>query len=510
MLIRTLARRAAAAATGGALVATGLLVGGPAPQAHAAPVNPEAAAAASWLAAQLDANGAFTYLDWQGQQATDIGSTIDLGLSLEETDPASAVIGTVTDGVDANLEAYVGATAVPAKADEAAKAAYFYATVGATPPAGIDLTARVEDALGGDGALFAGVNAYEQVWASLALDAVGHDATAADATDYLINSLKCPTGGWGFGSGATCAADPDTTALVIVALWNQRDVTGIQAELTSAVAYLKAQQAADGSFSNFGNPNANSTGMAGWALGVVGETASAAKAAAWVADHQVVAIPECASGPIPGEAGALAYDDASIKDGIADGITAADRGMWILSGSQALRSLKHLAARPATTAAVTGPTGYVAAGKPATLKVAGLRSGQTACLTGIGGTQWTVGGGNLTVALPAVTRNNVATVRYAGGNASVTVKALGAATLKVKHPARVKARKKLTVTVTVSGLAAGERVTVTVGTKKVVRTATAAGKLKVQVKVGKKKGKAKVTAVGQFANRKGKATVRVV
>lgn len=505
MLTRSLARRAAVAVTGGALVATGLLAAGPAPQAHAAPVNPEAAAAAAWLADQLDADGAFTYLDWQGQQTTDVGSTIDLGLSLLDTDPASDLLGTVTDGVDANLEAYVGATPVASKVDEAAKAAYFYDAVGATPA--IDLISRVDDALDTDGAIFADVNAYEQVWAVLALDAAGLDASAAKATGYLLDTLECPTGGWGFGKGATCSADPDTTALVVAALWNQRDVPGIDTELAAAVTYLKAQQAADGSFSNFGNPNANSTGMAGWALGLVGETTSAAKAAAWVADHQVVGIPACA-GPIPDEEGALAFDDASIKDGISYGITDADRGMWIIGGSQALRSLKYLGSRPATTATLSGPTGYVAAGTPVALKVAGLRPGQTACVTGIGATRWTVGGGTVTVTTPATTRTNVATVRYAGGSRSVTVKALGAARLGVKNAARVKARAKLTVKVT--GLAAGERVTIAVGTKKVVRTATAAGKVTVKVKVGKKKGKTKVVAVGQFANRKGKATVRVV
>ena len=52
-------RRLAAAATGGALITAGLLGVGPAPAAQAEPVNPEADAAATWLADQLTEDGVF-------------------------------------------------------------------------------------------------------------------------------------------------------------------------------------------------------------------------------------------------------------------------------------------------------------------------------------------------------------------------------------------------------------------------------------------------------------------
>ena len=73
---------------------------------------------------------------------------------------------------------------------------------------------------------------------------------------------------------------------------------------TRAVAWLKEQQAQDGSFGGgaTGTPNTNSTGLAGTALAGADDTAAAEQAATWVFGHQVL---DCqkfdppSSGPSP-------------------------------------------------------------------------------------------------------------------------------------------------------------------------------------------------------------------
>ncbi len=508
MSTRTLARRSAAMLAGGALAASGLLAVAPAPSAHAAPVNAQAEAAAAWLADQLDANGRFT----TGFDA--VGSTIDFGFSLQATDPASATLPTLTDGVEEVLATYIG-SGQTFSASRLAKASAFLLERGRdlsdVDGANLlaDLEAAVDDTTGQLGAF---PDTYGQVWAVQVLDALGRP-DAPEATAALIAQDCDDTGAWGYSFDGVCNSEVDATAYAILALLPQAGDTDVDAAIADGVAWLKSQQRADGGFGNWGvNENgttseANGTGLAAWALGEAGETDEAEAAATWVADHQVVDVPAC-GGPVPGETGAIAYDDSNTTMAIADGITPADRGTWVFAGAQALAGLAHLPELPATTGTVSGPAGYVRAGSTATIKVAGLRPGQTACLSGVGARQWVVGAGTATVTLPAGTRNHSVTLSHAGGSTTTTVKALGATKLKVKNPARVKAKGRLKVKVT--GLAPGETVTVTVGKKRKTAKAGAGGKAVVKVKVAKKKGKTKVKAVGQFADRKGKATVRVV
>lgn len=86
--------------------------------------------------------------------------------------------------------------------------------------------------------------------------------------------------------------------------------------------------------------------------------------------------------------------------------------------------------------------------------------------------------------------------------------ALGAAKFKVTVPRKATVGKKAAITV--RGLAAGERFTVTVGAKRVKGTANRAGVGKVKIKVTGKPRKRTVTVVGSVADRTGKVTLRVV
>lgn len=488
-------RSLGAAALGGALITAGLTAAGPAPSAAAATTpHPAATAAAQWLDGRLEAG----LLDPRANQT---GSTIDFALSLLATGAAPATLTEVREGVDGILDEYVGAEPDVAKAGPVAKAAHFYAAVDAEPS--IPLLQRLEDFVDDEtGQLGTVPDVYSQVWAVQALAEAGSDETEA-ATDFLI-AQKCEGGAWGYEWDG-CNSDVDATAWTVLALLPQSDDPDVAAAIEDGVDWLLAQQQADGSFGAWGS-NSNSTGLAAWALGAAGEQAAAARAAGWIADRQVVALPACGQTSLDTEHGAIAFDDTALTDARTHGIGDAEYGQWELAGAQALAALAYL---PATPATVSGPSGYVRAGSQVRLTVRGLRAGETACLAGAGTARRITGPGNLSITLPAGTANRTLRLSRLGGSAQTTVRALGAQRLRLVLAPKVVAGKR--VKVTVKGLAVRERVVLTLRGRKVARgTARANGTFVARVAVGPKKGRAVVAATGQFANRKGATAVRVV
>lgn len=490
MFTSTIARRTAAAVAGGALAATGLGLVGPAPVAQAAPANAAAVALDGWISDQLT----------DGVLGGDVGLTIDYALGLQANGLPTT---TVKAGIDAQLASYVGAEATPAKSDEAGKAAYLYQQLGAVPA--IDLVDRIEDSTGESGAIASGAQAYEQVWGVLALQGAG-SAEALAAANYLVDELQCDGGGWGFKDEFGCYPDPDTTALVVLALepFEGVDLAGTYAE---AVTYLKSQQAADGSFSNFGD-NANSTAVAGWVLGLIGETASAQKAARWIADHQVRPVPSCAS-PLDAEVGAIGWKDSTLEQGLEEGITPSTRFTWNYASGQSLAALSYLTDPPAVPATVTGPTGYVRAGTTVTFTVNGVRPGQIACLTGFGTKQWKIGSGTAKAKLPAATGNRVLTLRLPDVTATATVKALAPKTMAVVLAKSVVAPGG-TQTLLAGGFVPGEPVAVTYRGA-IVRRGVAGtdGRFKTSFPVGRIKGAKTILVEGAFPVRRGTASFTV-
>lgn len=508
-------RRLAAAATGGALITAGLLGVGPAPAAQAEPVNPEAGAAATWLADQLTEDGVFD----SGFDA--LGSTIDFGLSLRQTDPESPTLATLREGVEGALESYIG-TAEEPQSGRIAKAAYFFQELGVDiaeqDVAGVDLLDRLESVVGDDGRLGSYEDVYGQSFAAAALHAAG-SAEADAATDALVG-FRCEGAGWGYDdfSSGECVSAADGTAYTLLALLPQADGAEADPEVVTAVdgavAWLEDNQKTDGGFGDWGVNNngttseANGTGLAAWALGAAGETAAAERAAGWIADHQLARPAGCATSPVPGEEGALAYDDSNIESAITNGITETDLGTWTFAGAQALAGLSHLGERPASAATLSAPTGYVHAGTPISVKVTGLRPGLQACLTGAGRSQWVVGSETVRTTLPRGTARHVVRLTHADGATSRTVQALGRARFKVRVPARIKAKRKARIVV--AGLAPREVTTVRVGKRKVTRRASATGRLVVRYRAPRAKGKLRVSVVGEFRDRTGGARFRVV
>ncbi len=159
------------------------------------------------------------------------------------------------------------------------------------------------------------------------------DRTVRDLMDHL--SIADPK-----AAEQDCDADasldseqgPDVTALVVLQLAPMaQDDPDVAAALDSAGAWLEEQQGDDGSFTDpMNGTNANSTGVAGWALRVLGEDEAADRAGAWLAELQ---IPDSESGELAAESGAVAYDSAALAEGREFGIAdPLDRSQWVLAG----------------------------------------------------------------------------------------------------------------------------------------------------------------------------------
>lgn len=488
MSIRT---RAGALLAGGALVASGLALAGPTPVASAADnPSPEAAAAAAWLKAQLA----------DGLLSGNVGQTVDFGLS-------ALASGTDTP----ELLAQLGAGIETKHADIAAgsptlvaEVVTFQAQVGGADSGFVQKVADATDATG----KFDGGQAYQQVWGVSALHAAGNAEDVA-AAGYL-RADQCTSGAWGYGTACSDGTDYDTTARAVLALLPFDEDAQVSAAIDKAVAWLESELAPDGGIgeSMWTPVNTQSTGLVAWALGEAGSPA-AAKAASYVAARQLVRITGCAS-PLDPEHGAIAYGDEDLKQARAAGkIDPADRGyQWIWPSAQALAGLAYLG-NP-VSGRVYGPTGYVRAGTTVTVRSTGLRAAQPACLAGFGNARAIAGPGYAKVTLPAATGNRVLALRWLGGGVTTTITTLGAKTFRPKvRSTRVK-RGGLQV-VTVTGLAPAERFTVRYAGRAIrTATATSTGVARVSFRVGRVKGLKSVVVLGQFSNRRGTTTFRVV
>ena len=498
----------------------------------------------SWLTSQLT-GGLVHNPNYGGFD--DYGLSADIALALNAVGGNATAVGQIVDALHDNEsnyttnaaygypdDIYAGSTAkalvlsqLAGGTGDASLVSQLEARVSATAP----IAGRIEDGIDASdpyGADYA--NVIGQAYAVAGLEKAG-SAEAGDALSFLLEQ-QCSEGYFrlsftadktaadqtcdgGIATGAS-PADPDVTSTAILELLPLADDNDDIADaLAKAKDWLSARQHADGSFSggtSTDSPNANSTGLAGWALGELGDTDAAAAAAQWIRIHQVQPLNGCAT-KLDGDAGAIAYDTAALTAGRKTGITDAVQDQWRRAASQALPVLQWLPAS-AKTPKLTAPTGYVKAGSKVTVRATGGVSGSALCL-GVGSRRNLVtagadGSAQTVVTLPGGTANRAASLTDGTTTRTATVKVLGKKTFKVKASKRVKRGKKATVKV--SGLAPHERFTLRVG-KKVVKhgTARANGTFKTKVKVGKKVHKVKIKVTGQFGKiRKGAWTVKVV
>ncbi len=519
-------------------LALGLLAALPAAPSYAADDLIPAANGAAWLAGQLS-DGALV-----GEFGPDYGLSIDAGLALSAVRAQAPAVASIKDALAASIDDYVTGEAFgdagSLYAGAAAKAAVFASVAGSDPAAfgGRDLVADVEGAVstttGTAGRLrdtstfgdFA--NTIGQSFAVRAL-ATASSPTAAPATGFLLDQ-QCDAGFFRLSFAApdaadqTCDGDPastastDVTALALLNLdasgLSSADVTAAESD---AVAWLVSTQGSDGSWGGDAPttaPNANSTGLAAWALkeaGTPAATAAATRAAVYLRTLQADDFAPCTTGLSP-DNGAIAYDPAALADARADGIdTATDQ--FRRATAQALPALL-LAPAGSYSAKPTAAKGYVQAGSEQAVKATTLAPGQTVCFAR--GTDGTLVNANAkgtavgTVTVPRGTKNRTYRVALTNGpTGSVELEALDKTTFTIDlKRTRVPAGKK--VRLTVRGLAEGESVTLRYEGRAIQRALASKGTYRTSFQVTRQRGIQRVQVIGEFGNRRATQKFRVV
>lgn len=543
-----LRRRLGALLAAGAITATVLT---PAP-AGAADVGGTATAGYDWLQAQLTdglVQGEYEYPEGTWNPYTDHGLSVDVGIALLEGERTAAaqqirdalepVIGDyVTGGQWAPDDVYAGSVA---------KALRFVQRTGGdgtsyggrnlvtmleerTADAGV-IVGRIEDKMStdydNDGNPDDYANTIGQAFAAAALNTAG-SAEADEALSFLLRQ-QCLGGFFRLNltadktspdqgcDPATDSPDTDATALAMILLEDQDATPTVAAALGSSTAWLVDQQAADGSFGGgtaTEGANANSTGLAAWALSLNGRHAEATRAANWVRAHQVRSIGVCTDP----EDGAVAYDTAAHTAEEQDGITRSLRDQFRRASAQAVPALELASAPPQALTVIPGTPYFVRAGSTQRLRIDGLAAGDQYCLARAGQGDRGVApldsstATDLSVTMPAGTARRTWRVRDSLGRVdAATFRVLGAARLDVTLSAtRVPVGE--TVQVVVRGLVRGEPARIRYDDRFVARAvANRFGVVRVSFAVGREVGRKVVRVTGRFADlRFGRAPLRVV
>lgn len=319
--------------------------------------TPEAAlAGAQWLEGEL-VDGVLVNREFK---VDDYSTTVELAYALRAVDPESTVLPAITAALAKGADAYAS-PGEDVYAGSTGKLVSFAADAGEDPRdfGGEDLVAQLEERTNDRGAAQGRIadrssfgdyaNSFGQAWAVRGLTLAG-SAEAPAARDYLLQQ-QCEAGFFRLYfakpgakdqtcDGAGTKAEPvDTTALAYVLL---HDLAAEDPDLASAldkgIDYILGAQADDGSFSGGDGavvPNANSTGLAGWALHLAGEDEAAADAAAWVRGRQLGAC----EGELAEDAGAIGFDDAAVAAAGRSGLTVKSEYQWRLATAQALPAL---------------------------------------------------------------------------------------------------------------------------------------------------------------------------
>lgn len=548
-------RRLCALVAVATLAFTGLTIAGGPAQA-ATPDSRPLSIGASWLEGQLTSGLIHnTQYDFD-----DVGLTIDAGLSLRTIGGHGATVSAIANALAPKItgaNGYIESdefdfSTTPATfvqrghyAGATAKALVFVQATGQNSStwAGTDLVGALENRvtatgtsagrISDDSSYGDNANVIGQAFAARGLsNATPVSSKATDVFSFL-HKQQCSAGFFRLyfnpnpaASDQTCDGgtagqsnpDTDATALAVLQL---KAITSPTQDVTDAIdsaeAWLLGAQHADGSFGGgtaTEAPNTDSTGLAGWALGELGDTAAAAKAATWVRAHQAD-VPTACANALSGQTGALGYDDAAVTAGRTDGITTEVQDQWRRATAPALPVLQW--APPATAPLdVSGPTDFVQAGTAVPFQVTGAAPGSTVCISGVGAPRALVapssGAFPVVVTMPDGTANRtvIASVRK-GDSAGFAARVLGATTLTVT-PARTKVHRGKRVRVVVTGLVPAEHVTIRLRGV-VVRSGIADpdGRLVKRLRVGHKLGKARIVAQGEFPSiRHGRVVVRVV
>lgn len=356
-----------------ALGACGADAGSSAATSEEQQTSAAASSAAGWLAGELKDGLLVTGYespDGGWVKTPDVGLSLDAYLALDAGDHdadqeaiLSAVEQDPTLYIGAEPAAYAGATGKLLTVVQEAGA-------DASDFGGVDLVGRLEaqvssqgseagrakdawdpkDKWGGDFS-----NTIGQSWVVRGLAAAGADS--APATVAFLLEQQCEEGYFRLGmesSDHTCdggtaeesAPSVDATAFAVTALLaaeedlgDEVDEDAVDDALDRASAWLLEAQEESGAFvePDSGAENANTTGLAAWALDALGEEDAAEEAALWVADQQVSE----EDGDLAAEAGAVAFDESALATAEQKGtIPRAARSQWLRATAQAAPALE--------------------------------------------------------------------------------------------------------------------------------------------------------------------------
>jgi hypothetical protein len=377
-----------------------------APAATAAPSAPPAGRtddgaitlAGSWLRGELTDG----LMDAGGY--TDFGLTLDTGFALDQAGDKAGVASinrafqpVISDYIAGDAFGDAGST----YAGAVAKAATFARLAGANPTSygGINLVTRLEERVSATAPIVGRIedkssfgdyaNTLGQSFAVRALTEA-KSQRADDALAFLL-AQQCRSGFFrqDLTEDKTAAAqgcvegeagsEPsvDATATAVVNLL-EGDAKGkdVVRAVDNATDWLFSQQKKNGSFAG----NTNSTGLAGWALGLAKSRVAAEKAATWVRRQQPVDGNRCRSA-LTKDTGAIAYEAQAVKAARNSGITEGDvRGQWRRATAQAMAVLQWA---PAATddLSVTMKSASATSGDKVRVKVWGLAPGERACVS---------------------------------------------------------------------------------------------------------------------------------
>lgn len=553
-----LSMRRFGALTAAALVATAVTAVAAPAQAATVDTGPVDAGAA-WLTAQIQSNGLLT-----SQYGTDYSTSADAALAQFATGHASAGDNIVT-ALNANIDHYVsgvdygfgdefsaGATAKAVVLEKLAGIDPSTVTVSNGNGTTTNLLDRLESRVSTSGNDVGRIqdtvnpsdpygadygNVLGQAFAVRAL--TEQTAPQADsALTYLLHQQcepgyfrvyftadksaidqSCdgglPTTGASYGDNS----DPsvDATAFAIIELSAIPQTPAVAHAIGKAEAWLMGMQNSDGSFGadpTLPGANADSTGLAGWALGLSNDPQSANAAAGWIRAHQAQNVAPCTDA-LSSQAGAIAHDNAALAHGRTAGIPATDAYSWNLSTAQALPALNYYAPSAAASALkAVATTAYVQAKTRTNVTVSGLVAGAPACVS-LGTTHLSLAAGLsgsavASVLMPAGTANRSVSVTDGTATTSTVVKVLDAKTFTLT-PSTLKPRRGTSFTLRVSGLARNERVTVAYAGRVVLRGyASSTGTYAHAIAAGWSLGNKALVVTGQFSNRRGSKTITVV
>ena len=156
------------------------------------------------------------------------------------------------------------------------------------------------------------------------------------------------------------AASVDATAVAVIELAETTQTPAITTALTKARHWLAGQQQTNGSWTAFGSPNANATGLAARALGA---SPASEKAAVWLYQHQAR---QGGPAPLASDIGAITVDDNAYDDAATNGLDERSTHHGV-AGNGPVRLGPPLAAVPGDGEALPDRTGRLPERPPAPL-----------------------------------------------------------------------------------------------------------------------------------------------